>query len=75
MPELLTQPLLVIVGGKRGNTGQREAGEALFGMAPTDDKDLLVIDGAGHYDMYDKPEYVDPAVERMARFYAQHLGA
>lgn len=73
VPELLTQPLLVIVGGKRGSTGQHESGKTLFGMAPTSDKDLLVIDGAGHYDMYDKPAYVDLAVERMARFYAQHL--
>jgi len=74
VPELLTQPLLVIVGGKRGSTGQHEAGKTLFGMAPTGDKDLLVIDGAGHYDMYYKPEYVDLAIERMTRFYAQHLG-
>jgi len=74
VPKLLTQPLLVIVGGKRGSTGQHEAGKALFGMAPTGDKDLLVIDGAGHYDMYYKPEYVALAIERMTRFYAQHLG-
>lgn len=74
VPELLAQPLQVVVGGRRGATGQYEAGERLFGMAPTTDKDLFVVDGAGHYDLYDKPEYVDPAVDRLAAFYARLLG-
>ena len=36
-------------------------------------RDLMVVEGAGHYDMYDRPEYVDPAVERLAAFYREHL--
>lgn len=74
VPELLTQPIQVVVGGRRGATGQYEAGERLFGMAPTTDKDLFVVDGAGHYDLYYKPEYVDPAIDRLAAFYARLLG-
>lgn len=35
--------------------------------------DLLVVEGAGHYEMYDVPEYVDAAVDRLAGFYAEHL--
>ncbi|MEU0139663.1 sigma-70 family RNA polymerase sigma factor [Streptomyces albidoflavus] len=35
--------------------------------------DLMVIDGAGHYEMYDEPEYVDAAVERLTSFYANNL--
>jgi uncharacterized protein len=73
VPELLTQPLQVIVGGRRGNTGQYEAGHRLFELSPAADKDLFVVEGAGHYDLYYKPEYVDPAVERLAKFYAKHL--
>ena len=74
VPQLLIQPLQVVVGGRRGATGQYEAGERLFGLAPTRDKDLFVVDGAGHYDLYYKPEYVDPAVDRLATIYARRLG-
>jgi fermentation-respiration switch protein FrsA (DUF1100 family) len=30
--------------------------------------------GAGHYDMYCKPEYVNPAIDRLVPFYAKHIG-
>ncbi len=33
----------------------------------------MVIEGAGHYDLYDKPEYVDPAVGHLADFYTRRL--
>lgn len=69
---LLTQPLQVIVAGRQGNTGQYEAGMALWEMAPNP-VNLLVIEGAGHYEMYDVPEYVDRAIDRLATFYRDHL--
>ncbi len=74
VPELLVQPLQVIVGGRRGSTGQYEAGETLFDLAPNREKDFFVVEGAGHYDMYHRPEYVDRAVDRLAAFYSKHLG-
>lgn len=73
VPQLLTQPLQVVVGGKRGNTGQYEAGHRLLEQSPAKAKDIMVVEGASHYDMYYKPEYVDPAVEHLAGFYAKHL--
>ena len=73
VPEMLIQPLQVIVGGRRGNTGQFEAGHELFDLSPTSDKDLFVVEGAGHYDLYYKPEFVDQAVDRLARFYSNYL--
>ena len=75
VPELLTQPLQVIVGGKRGNTGQYETGQRLVELSPAAEKDFFVVEGAGHYDMYYKPEYVNPAIDRLANFYSKHLGA
>ncbi|MBB6734897.1 alpha/beta hydrolase [Cohnella zeiphila] len=75
VPELLTQPLQVVVGGKRGNTGQFEAGHRLFDLSPAADKDIFVVEGAGHYDMYYKPEYVNPAIDRLVLFYSKHLSA
>lgn len=70
--ELLTQPTQVIVGGRLGTTLQFEDGKQLFEQA-MNKEDLLVIDGAGHYDLYDKSEYVDQAVARLDTFYKQHL--
>lgn len=32
-----------------------------------------MIDGASHYDLYDQPEYVDQAVEKLGAFYEKHL--
>lgn len=68
---LLTQPLQIIVGGRRGNTGQFEAGMRLLKTAPNP-VDLMVVKNAGHYEMYDVPEYVDAAADRLARFYADY---
>lgn len=72
VPDLLTQPLQVIVAGRRGTTGSFDDGKTLFDSARTD-KDFFVIDGAGHYDMYHKPEYVDQAIERLVQFFKRHL--
>jgi len=69
---LLTQPLQVIVAGRRGVTMSYEAGMKLWEMAPNP-VDLLVVEGAGHYEMYDVPQYVDQAVERLASFYTEYL--
>lgn len=72
--QLLTQPLQVILAGRLGTTGSYESGMRLWELAPRP-VDLLVVDGAGHYEMYDVPRYVDAAVDRLAAFYAEHLGA
>lgn len=70
--QLMTQPLQVVLAGRRGNTGSYESGMRLWEMAPNP-VDLMVVDGAGHYEMYDVPEYVDAAVDRLAGFYRQFL--
>lgn len=36
-------------------------------------KELMIIPDASHFDLYDKPRYVTPAVEKLAGFYRQHL--
>lgn len=69
---LMTQPLQVILAGRVGNTGSYESGMQLWKLAPNP-IDLMVLQNAGHYEMYDVPEYVDAAVERLVAFYQQHL--
>ncbi|WP_433802323.1 alpha/beta hydrolase [Actinomycetospora sp. CA-084318] len=71
---LLTQPLQVVLAGRRGNTGSYESGRRLWELAPNP-VDLMVVEGAGHYEMYDEPAYVDAAVARLAAFYAEYLQA
>jgi fermentation-respiration switch protein FrsA (DUF1100 family) len=70
--QLMTQPLQVILAGRIGNTGSYESGQQLWKLAPNP-VDLMVIEGAGHYEMYDEPEYVDAAVDRLANFYSNNL--
>lgn len=70
--ELLTQPLQIIVGNRIGEFGSYDEGHRLYDRA-RGDKHLLVIDGASHYDLYDRPPYVDQAVEQLRIFYQRHL--
>ncbi len=70
--QLMTQPLQVILAGRIGNTGSYENGMQLWKLAPNP-VDLMVIEGAGHYEMYDEPEYIDAAVDRLADFYSDNL--
>jgi fermentation-respiration switch protein FrsA (DUF1100 family) len=72
--ELLTQPVQIIVGGRLGTTFSYEDGLQLWEKAPNA-KNFHVVNGAGHYEMYDEPRYVDEAVERLAAFYSEFLTA
>ncbi|MDD7935720.1 alpha/beta hydrolase [Actinomycetospora straminea] len=69
---LLTQPVQVVVGGEVGTTGSRADGERLARLAPAAEE-VLVVEGARHYEMYDVPAYVDQAVDHLAAFFAAHL--
>ncbi len=70
--QLMTQPLQVILAGRIGNTGSYESGMQLWKLAPNP-VDLMVIEGVGHYEMYDEPECVDAAVDRLVNFYLNNL--
>jgi fermentation-respiration switch protein FrsA (DUF1100 family) len=72
--ELLTQPLQVIVGGRLGTTFSYADGLTLWEKAPNA-KNFHIVDGAGHYDMYDEPNYVAESVETLDTFYREFLSA
>lgn len=71
--ELLTQPLQIIVGSVQGAFGSYRDGHELYNRAASDKKDILVIEGASHYDLYDKEEPVRKAVEKLGDFYKENL--
>jgi len=70
---LLTQPLQIIVGSVQGAFGSYKDGHELYNRAASQKKDLFVIEGASHYDLYDKPEPVRKAVEKLGAFYRENL--
>lgn len=70
---LLTQPLQVIVGDKVGAFGSYGDGHELYEKAASKKKDILVLEGVSHYDLYDQPEPVRQAVEKLGAFYKENL--
>ncbi|THC45102.1 alpha/beta hydrolase [Streptomyces sp. A1499] len=63
------RPLLMIVGSEAESAYfSREAIEQA-----ADPKELAVIDGATHIDLYDRDAYVAPAVAKLTAFFGKHL--
>lgn len=64
------RPLLVIAGSKA---------DTLFWSQDVikkakEPKELYIVDGATHIDLYDRPQFVTPAVERLTAFFSRYLG-
>ena len=70
---LLTQPILLVFGGKPGGFGAYRDGMELHGRAASKDKEIVVVEGWSHYDLYDQPEPVGIALERVIPFIKQHV--
>lgn len=67
--KLLTQPVLFIAGSEAGTLWQSEnAYERAL-----EPKDIHIVEGANHFDMYDKEPFVTEAVGKMNSFYGQYL--
>ncbi|HKC95698.1 MAG TPA: alpha/beta hydrolase [Nitrospira sp.] len=71
---LLTQPLMVIVGDKVGGFGAYRDGCEIIGRAASKKKELVIVQGWSHYDLYDKPEPVRQALAKLIPFYKENLG-
>ena len=72
--KLLTQPLQLIVGDIPGAFSSYRNGFEVYNRAASKEKDLLVLHGVTHYDLYDQPKAVDPAVEKLDEFFTKYLG-
>ena len=71
--ELLDQPLLVVVGDKQGAFGAYRDGQEIVRRAASQDKQLLVLEGVSHYDIYDRPHGAGKALEALIPFFTRHL--
>lgn len=63
------RPLLLIAGSKAQTLYFSERAYELA----KDPKELYIIDGAKHFDLYDKEPYVSEAVDKLADFFHHHL--
>lgn len=70
---LLTQPLQIVIGDKPGAFGSHRDGYELFNRARSSRKNLFVVEGASHYDLYDKPQCVEQAVGKLGPFFKENL--
>ena len=65
LSDFLTQPLLLIAGSKADT---RIFSEQAYNLAKCE-KELFIIEGATHIALYDVPEYVEQAVNKMVEFF------
>lgn len=70
---LLTQPLLIVVGDVQGAFGAYRDGLEMYEKAASEKKQLLVVEGATHYDLYDQPKGAGVALESIVPFFAENL--
>lgn len=63
----------IIVGDVKGGFGSYYDGHELYEKAASKDKDILVLEGVIHYDLYDQPEPVKKAVSKLENFYKKYL--
>lgn len=65
IPQYLDRPLLVVAGSKAGSLWQsRKAVELSNGP-----KELYIVEGAGHFDLYDNMKYIPQVIEKMTSFF------
>lgn len=72
---LMTQPMMVVVGEKVGAFGAYRDGMEIYGRSTASkDRQLVSLEDWSHYDLYDKPEPVGLALEKLVPFFTLHLG-
>ncbi|MFE7034848.1 alpha/beta hydrolase [Streptomyces sp. NPDC057621] len=69
VPLIAPRPILQIIG-ERAVTAWMAVEAHQRATGP---KELHWIKGASHVDLYDKKEYIDPAIARLTAFYTAHL--
>jgi len=70
---LLTQPLLIIAGDKVGGFGSYRDSLEIYGRARSENKELVIVEGWSHYDLYDKPEPVAQALAKFIPFFQKNI--
>lgn len=66
----LTQPLRVVVGSEAGS---KWMSDDLLERAASADKEMHIVNGANHMDLYDRDAYVAEAADVLGRFFVSSL--
>lgn len=64
--DYLTQPMLIIAGSKADT---KIFSDQVYELS-NGPKELFVVEGATHIALYDVPEYVDQAIDKMTKFFS-----
>ena len=70
---LLTTPMMVVVGDRPGGFGAYRDGLEIYARAASKVKELVVVEGASHYELYDQPGPVGHALARLVPFFKKNL--
>lgn len=70
---LLTQPLMVVISDKPGGFGAFRDGWEIYSRAASTNKQIVVVEGWSHYDLYDKTEPVGIAMVKVVPFFKEAL--
>nr|WP_286670333.1 alpha/beta hydrolase [Shewanella spartinae] len=71
---LMTQPMMAVVGQKVGAFGAYRDGHEIYGRSiVSKDRQLVELQDWSHYDLYDHPQAVSLAIEKIGPFLSQHL--
>jgi len=69
MADISPRPVLLIAGEKAET---RKFSQHAYDKAKQP-KELMIIPGASHFDLYDKPQFVNPAIDKLATFFIKNL--
>ncbi|TNE42148.1 MAG: alpha/beta hydrolase [Alphaproteobacteria bacterium] len=71
---LMIQPMMVVVGQNVGAFGAYRDGMEIYGRSTASkDRQLVELEGWSHYDLYDNPEAVGQALEKLVPFFKQYV--
>ncbi|EOX4802089.1 alpha/beta hydrolase [Vibrio alginolyticus] len=71
---LLTQPVMAVVGQKVGAFGAYRDGQEIYGRSvQSKDRQLVNLEYWSHYELYDHPEAVGIAMDKVSAFLETHL--
>lgn len=69
----LSEINFIAIWYKPGGFGAYRDGFEIINRAASKNKELVVVEGWSHYDLYDKPEPVKIALDKLIPFYQQNL--
>ncbi|GFZ51831.1 hypothetical protein JCM24511_09599 [Saitozyma sp. JCM 24511] len=70
---IMTKPFMVVVGSIPGAFGSYRDANEVYGRAAAKDKEIVILDGVSHYDLYDLTKATKPALEKIIPFLEKHL--